>query len=997
MSAQPMQQFLFTHLGTRNGLASDETMGVQQDEKGFIWIATLDGLQRYDGKRLLTFRNNVANTWSIPNDMVKQVQLDKKKRLWLCCSENRIGYFNVADFTFHEAIVDLPKELLEKGEGHLFTDSSGHMLLVLTGVGALTYNEKNNEFAERYNQFEIPKNWKPNWITQDRLYNYWIACDSGLAKFNTKKNTLSYRGHNADQDDVIKVYAQLRWVNTPYFDKSGRCWLLSWPTRAKTFFYSYDTANKKMTEWESQLDQLLGNKYYYIYTLKEQEDSTLWVIGGDLFARLNKTGTSFDLVKNNLPGEFSIRFDALKQLHEDREHNLWASTNKGLFRFNPSAQPFHIIENKRISKDSVYTSDVSDIIQTKNGDILVSTWGNGLFSYDKNFNPVNSEPVNQSHRLGENLSWCILQRSNGDIWRGNQYGSIFIYHANSGRSEKIQSPVFEDWSIRQISEDKNGDLWLATTNGNLVKWTAATNTFSLVKKLNTIIQRLFTDTKGYVWVCTQGNGLFKINCSNGAVIENYTTSGPEGSKLMKPYARDIVAYDDSLYMIASGGINILNIRTNKISFLVRRGTFPINNISNIIKDRMGKLWITSLSGLGCVDLNRHITSTFDQRDGVHTNYFNGAATTMLNDGRIAIGTSHDLLVFDPIQVNTFNIPLPDILVTGFVLMNKALLMDSLNKLKTVELQYDKNTVIIEFSTLSYQNNFGISYMLEGVDKDWRPDNGENRAIYTYLPPGNYTFRVKAQNGDEAKSVKYTALKIKVKAPFWKTWWFFGLLAFAAIGLTYWLDKFRVSRIRETERVRTRIATSLTKDMSNTLSNINVLSELAKVKIDKDTERTRDYIGQISEYSHRMMEVMDDMIWSINPENDELQYTIVRMKKYALAIQSKYYLEVSFTVEAKVNDLKLQMDRRHELFLIFKEALLNAGKHGNSKFADVDIRLDKSKIKLTISDNGRGFNTDEASFGRGLNEMRKKAAALNALFQIRSIQNTGTEIVLEMSP
>src|SRR3954468_18726491 len=100
MPAQRMQQYLFTHLGTRDGLASDETRGVQQDEKGYIWIATLDGLQRYDGKRLVTFRNNLADSASIPNDMVKQVLLDNKNHLWLCFSENKVGWFNVSDFTF---------------------------------------------------------------------------------------------------------------------------------------------------------------------------------------------------------------------------------------------------------------------------------------------------------------------------------------------------------------------------------------------------------------------------------------------------------------------------------------------------------------------------------------------------------------------------------------------------------------------------------------------------------------------------------------------------------------------------------------------------------------------------------------------------------------------------------------------------------------------------------------------------------------------------------
>jgi two-component sensor histidine kinase len=332
---------------------------------------------------------------------------------------------------------------------------------------------------------------------------------------------------------------------------------------------------------------------------------------------------------------------------------------------------------------------------------------------------------------------------------------------------------------------------------------------------------------------------------------------------------------------------------------------------------------------------------------------------LLEDGRIAIGTSHDLLVFNPSEAHNLDLSTPDIHITSFALMNNALLVDSLLKQKMIELPYDKNSINITFSTLTYQNNFSTGYMLEGLDKTWKNSLGSNQAIYTYLPSGNYTFKVKVESGGNA--AKYLALKIRVKPPFWKTWWFLGLLAFAAIGVIFSFDKFRVGRIRETERVRTRIATSLTRDMTNTLSNINVLSELSKVKLDRDNERTRDYIEQISESSNRMMEVMDDMIWSINPENDELKHTIARMKKYAALIQTKYELEVSFTIDSRVNDFKLHMDRRHELFLIFKEALLNTGKHARSRFADVDIRLEKHKLKMSVSDNGNGFDTKGHQF------------------------------------
>ncbi|MEO6734495.1 MAG: triple tyrosine motif-containing protein [Ferruginibacter sp.] len=994
--AQPLQQFLYRHLSTRDGLASDETMGIQQDAKGYIWIATMDGLQRYDGKRLITFRNSTNHSQTIPNDMVRQIQFDKKNRLWVCCSENKVGYFNVDNFTFHQVNIRCTKDLLEKSDGHLYIDNNGNILFILPGACVFTYNEQSNDFSEQKNPFRVPARWKVNRLIQDQLHhNYWLACDSGLAKFNPVKKTLSYRAHNADRDEVIGAYEHLQSVSTPYFDKARRFWLLSSPAKKQTNLYSYNTVSKKITEWQSRLGRLPVKGYYYVHTVKEQKDGSVWIIGDNLFAKLNEQGNAFDIVQNNLPGEFSIRYDVLKDLYEDSEQNLWVCTNNGLFRFNPSAQFFHAILNKRIYNDSIYPSGVSDILQTKQGDIIVSTRGNGIFSYDKNFNPINAGYVKQSLQLGERLTNCILQRRNGDIWRGNQYGTIFISYA-SGKTEKIQPAIFEGQRIHQLTEDYDGNIWLATVDGQLIKWDANTRKFSLIKKLNTVVERLYTDANGHIWVCSR-SGLFNLNSTDGSVVEHYTASGVIGKQLWKPYALDIIQYNDSLFIIASGCLNILNTRSNTIRHLMQPNEFPVNNVSNIAKDKLGKIWATTLSGLCNVDIENRLTIAYDERDGVHTNSFYPASITTLNDGRIAIGTSHDILVFDPVEIDrNLNMSLPGIHITGFLLMNKDLLMDSINKLKSVELPYDKNSVIIEFSTLTYQNNFSVSYLLEGLDKTWKNDYGANRAIYTYLPAGNYTFQVKVENGDEAGSVKYASLKLRVKAPFWKTWWFLGLLAFVLVGVVYWLDKLRTARIRDTERVRTRIATSLTKDMTNTLGNINVLSELANVKLDKDTERTREYIQQISENSSRMMEVMDDMIWSINPENDELQYTIARMKKYAAQIQPKYNIEISFEVDEKVNEIKLNMDRRHELFLIFKEALLNAGKHARSKFADVFIGCENGKIKMEIADNGKGFDMEAVCFGRGINEMQKKAAALKATLTIHSEINTGTTVRLIMA-
>jgi signal transduction histidine kinase len=235
----------------------------------------------------------------------------------------------------------------------------------------------------------------------------------------------------------------------------------------------------------------------------------------------------------------------------------------------------------------------------------------------------------------------------------------------------------------------------------------------------------------------------------------------------------------------------------------------------------------------------------------------------------------------------------------------------------------------------------------------------------------------------------------VKPPFWKTWWFLGLTIFVAIALFYWLDKQRMQKIKATESVRNRIATSLTEDLSNSLSSINISSELAKTKVDVDPQRTKEYINQISEASNRMIHSMYDMVWSINPQNDTMQHTIDRMKTYAAEIENLYALDIVFDISEEVSRLDLNMEYRYELLSIFKEAMDNISKHAQARHAHVNLQYQKNKLVMLIEDDGRGFDADAAAAKRGIADMRRRAAAINASFYIESEVNTGTILKLIM--
>ncbi|MFI5129437.1 MAG: triple tyrosine motif-containing protein, partial [Chitinophagales bacterium] len=779
----------------------------------------------------------------------------------------------------------------------------------------------------------------------------------------------------------------------PYYDMGGRFWLFTWPPTEGPRFFSYDVKTKERINWEPSFGNILKGKYHATDGLKQQRDGTIWVFGETLLAKFNEKKKVFELVENNLPGEFNIRYDQVRNIFEDKERNLWICTNMGLYRFNPAGQFLHTIPNRRLNDDNIYTTEVSDIFQLRNSDIVVSTWGNGIFAYDKDFNPVKRDYVEQGQQLGEGLTWSIHERSNGDIWRANQDGFLFIYHADKKSSVRIQHPVFKKSTIRQITEDKNGNLWLGTQGGHLVKWDAATDSFSLVQKFGSIIFRLYTDLRGDIWACTRSHGVFRIDSKDGKIINNYTAAGPKEQRLMLTSNSDIIQYDDSLYIIACGGLNILNIRNNTIRYFSSRQGLPSNTVLNIIKDRRGHLWLTIESGLCSFNIKDSVISTYNENDGLPTVDFGVAATGVLNDGRIVMGTSHGLVVFDQKQVEELDLTPPNVVITGFDLMNKPLQVDSLTRLPQISLKPGENTIRIEFSTLTFQNIYGISYMLEGLDKEWvRKASSQNQAVYSYLPPGNYTFKVRCENGEGIYSAKITELKITVNPPFWQTWWFFCLLGLLVAAFIYWLDKQRINKMIALQKVRSEIAGNLHDEVNTTLNNINLLSEMARIKADKEIDRSKEYIAEISNKSHKMILAMDDILWSIDPDNDTMQKSLLRMMEFADVLKNLYGPNIEIALDKKVRSLKPDMKTRHEVFLIFKQALLMIVQYSGGKHTLVHIDLFKNKLSIKLQDVTATLDKNLMEIDESIKALYTRASYIGADLDIQN-DGKGVTVVL----
>jgi len=317
-------------------------------------------------------------------------------------------------------------------------------------------------------------------------------------------------------------------------------------------------------------------------------------------------------------------------------------------------------------------------------------------------------------------------------------------------------------------------------------------------------------------------------------------------------------------------------------------------------------------------------------------------------------------------------------------------VDSLLKEKEITLPYFNNTFTVDLTTFSYHNDFAVMYMLEGVDEKWIFSNTQ-KVTYHRLPPGKYIFKAKSVSatGDESDTI--TTVIIDIVPPFWKTWWFYGLLIISGLLIFYLADRERLLRLKATQKLRTDIALSLHHDVNTALNNINLMSEMARMKADKEIARSKELIGQISEKSNDMIIAMDDMLWVIDPANDSMEKTILRMNEFIDALRNRHEADIVITIDEKVKHLKPDMKLRHGFFIIFKAALRCLVQYSGAKQTLVNIGLQKTMLSLTMKSSA-AIDPRETNIKRHLDEMKTHAGSIHAELDIQN-DKTACNIIL----
>ncbi len=805
------QEYSFRHLNSEHGLSSNEINVIFKDAKGFIWIGTNDGLNRYDGINNKIFKHNPNDPASVSDNSIQAIIEETNGNLLIGTATGGLNRFNYP---------------LEK-----FT-----RIEIKTGVSE-------NAGFNRVNE-----------IKPDSAAVYWIGTDGGLVKYFSSKgiflNYLPEPENLADSSNrvvaIFKEFPDRIWVGT----LDG--------------LYHFDPLNGSFSKVS-----LIPDWYFYlpwekiIRCIYQDSKDVIW-IGTQWFLFRFENG----FIKWIGPPGYTVvdsapNSNAINSIDEqiiDGKQTLWMATWGGVNRYDPQKQIFYNIftetNNPRgLSSYSLSTQLLDDkgILwighDDKGVDMLnlnsnrferpaIDTAGSNLsalsFLFDSKGNfwagmddhglLQMDEDMNFSSFIkfrlpgGEELQncdiSCIFQDSKGTIWMGNEVlaEGLFIFDPVQRLFEPVNlnipdpyfkyagRPVF----FNSIIEDKYGAIWIGTSHGlyrnNLERSGEITLVYLSLKDslVPVYIYCLAEDRQGNFWIATRDQGLYCIKSEHND-IRNQPFLYPDQLKQFDfPGSIYKICEDHAgnIWLGASSGLFRINVNENTIvSVSDPSGLITGNPVYGIIEDNNHYLWLNSKAGLirfNPDSNNKVLTRKFDRSDGLPFDRFNTRAFYLSGDGRIFAGgmqaTGDGFFFFHPEEIRD-NTCIPKIIITDFKVRNEEFRTDSgIVSKKHLRLKYDQNFFSFEFAALDYiypvKNRF--AYFLEGLEDDWVYSGNRRYVSYSSVPPGNYIFRVKGSNNDGYWNETGTSLAITILPPPWRTWWAYCLYGIGILGLiTAW--------------------------------------------------------------------------------------------------------------------------------------------------------------------------------------------------------------------
>lgn len=995
----------FENITIDNGLSNNSINCILQTSDGFLWIATKDGLNRYDGQNFKIYKNNPAIKKSLPENYVMCLLESKDGTFWVGTWGGGLYKFDpyYEDFIRYDKQNDNNDDYIEC----MIEDNLNNIWFGTMHSGVNKLNPATREIIS-YNKNQTGKYFFPdNEVTSIVQVNnryLWIGTlTSGLIKFDPVTETFKQFKHNpADASSVSSNYV---W---DVFNDGDKCLYLSTENGLDKLDLVSETISHPL---HIPIQLNINSLATFRQAIKDQYGN-IWAgtynyNGLFLFPDSNVSDKNFIYLQRDDNDQNSIISNRIRWLYEDKSCNMWIGTEEGISKL-PNAKPFIQYRYNASSRNGIGGKVVSSIIGSDKNKVWVGYGGGGFDEIDlvnNTFTHYKSLPDN-SNSLSVDDVVCLYQDKYSVLWIGTSYGGLNKFDPITKKFKRYQhnsdfnQGIKSDW-VQQILETSSG-FFLIGTNDGLQIFDRKTETFSDFnpENLNTkqslpanlSINSLFEDSKGTIWIGTWLSGLYCYN-PESKWLDHYMPVTGEVKSISSSKITSI--YEDSKKNIwistHSGGINKFNHAAKNFTRYSTLDGLPNDVVFGILEDKAGDLWLSTMKGLSRFNPASKTFRNYDQSDGIIHNQFNWHASYKDSNGRLYFGGNNGFIVFNPDEIKIDSSKLP-IAFTSFKVFDKeATLPQSLPATKEIILNYDQNFFSIDFAALDLAppHKHKYLYKLEGIDPDWILSENRTTAYYTDIEYGKYKFLVKASNADNVWSGP-VYLTIIIKPAWWMTWWFKVIIVIAIIFLGYLIYRYRLNQLLKIERIRYNIASDLHDEIGSNLSSISVDAQVLK-KSPSLSEKEYELTSDISKTATQTLDAMRDIIWFINPKHDEGEDILYKMKETAQRLLAG--IEWSFNASDNVRFDIFTLEQRRNIFLIYKEALTNVTRHSNAGKCEINIDALSDKFIISVTDNGVGFDINTVQKHTGILSMQKRAQKINGTIKFERNASGGMLVSL----
>lgn len=788
-------QIIFEHISKNQGLVDNAVTSFVQDQEGFLWIGTDNGLNRYDGFQFLTYQHKSNNPNSLSNNRISALYADSQNRLWVGNYEGGVDIFDLKTKSFTKILnlgrdTQITSVYLDTRDNLWICSVAGLIKLNLKTKNITKFLPENTEQVVANSFFSIAvENPETLWLNSVYgIYRFDIVSET-FTKYLNIANPISFIGPTAIECKLL-------------FDPSGRLFI---PTQ-DSGLYILDTKTGKLIshyrtnpkDSTSLITDTLTNVLLY-------DKNSLW-IGTPLsgLEHLDLETGKFTHYQNDPKNPNSLAGDNIHALYKDRSNIFWVSNGiYGISKYSPYKYKFPLYQYNRYLDNGLSNNYLRGIFQDRSGIVWIGTQFGGLNRLDRKTGQIQTFHHNSQDPYSLILEsvWAVYEDSQGEFWVGTYgvppesnliNGKYYYCYLQKLDRKTGKFTIFNDQisGVTKIYESRDGTLWLGASQG-------LGTVYSISPDRKTIrsfrqdfgardfaeIQAIIEDSFGDMWFGAS-YGLFRYNRKTNTITD-YFNNPQDSNTLSNNSVTSFLEDSKGTFWITTkgGGVCKFNREKNSFTRLVPPKEEDLNStVYAMFEDKQSNFWLSTDNGIVKYNPKDNSFITFGIADGVQNKEFNRFAYHQNKDGEIFFGGTNGLNIFNPNNIR-INSVVPPVVITTVKLFNTDEDLRIKNSYQEpITLDYNQNYVVFEYIALDFhspESNL-YQYKLEGLDKDWIDAKGKREITYSSLAAGEYTFQVKASNNDKVWNTVGASIKIIIYPPLWRRWW--AYLSYCLIGL-----------------------------------------------------------------------------------------------------------------------------------------------------------------------------------------------------------------------